>query len=41
MKDYGIPESALDLLAKDGSKQRRLLDRSPLQLDIKDIRKIY
>lgn len=41
LKDFDIPESALERLAADASKQKRLLDRSPLPLELEDIRNIY
>jgi alcohol dehydrogenase class IV len=38
---FDIPESALERLTQDGAKQKRLLARSPLQLEEEDIRVIY
>lgn len=41
LKDYGIPESALNNLTDDAVKQKRLLSRSPKKLDWEDIYQIY
>lgn len=41
LSQFDIPESALEELTKDGVKQKRLLARSPMELDAADIHKIY
>jgi alcohol dehydrogenase len=41
LKDYQIPEFALVSLTEDAIKQKRLLARSPLPLNKKDIYQIY
>jgi alcohol dehydrogenase len=41
LKDFQIPESALERLTQDGLRQKRLLARSPLPLQEDDIRRIY
>lgn len=41
LKDYRIPESALSSLTEDAVKQKRLLARSPMPLNKKDIYEIY
>ncbi|MCD7035404.1 iron-containing alcohol dehydrogenase [Metabacillus sp. GX 13764] len=41
LAEFGVTEGALPLLAKDAEKQKRLLARSPLALEIKDILTIY
>lgn len=41
LRDYGIPEDAVGLLAEDGIQQRRLLARSPRVLSGEDILSIY
>ncbi|MHA6252211.1 iron-containing alcohol dehydrogenase [Oceanobacillus sp. CAU 1775] len=41
LKEFGIPEEAIEKLAVDGSKQKRLLERSPRRLEMDDIRKIF
>src|SRR5690554_4878017 len=41
LKDFGIPESALGLLASQGNKQTRLLARCPVTLDEQAIFEIY
>ncbi|MCR8633691.1 iron-containing alcohol dehydrogenase [Paenibacillus radicis (ex Xue et al. 2023)] len=41
LRGFNIPESALESLAEDGIKQKRLLARSPLTLHKEDIRTIY
>ncbi len=41
LKSFNIPGEALDQLTNDAIKQRRLLARSPMSLDIDDIYKIY
>lgn len=38
---FDIPESALESLTLEGTKQKRLLARSPLRLEKNDIREIY
>lgn len=38
---FGIPESALDSLTTDATKQKRLLGRCPMQLTQDDIHNIY
>ncbi|MGG4547712.1 iron-containing alcohol dehydrogenase [Rossellomorea marisflavi] len=41
LSQFDIPDSALEELTKDGVKQKRLLARSPMELDAADIHKIY
>lgn len=41
LSEFNIPDSALESLTQDGVKQKRLLSRSPLPLEEKDIREIY
>lgn len=41
LSQFGIPESALEELTKDGVKQKRLLARSPMVLEETDIHRIY
>ncbi|MBA4494040.1 iron-containing alcohol dehydrogenase [Paenactinomyces guangxiensis] len=41
LREFNIPEEALDCLTEDGLKQKRLLARSPLPLKKEDIHKIY
>ncbi|KIY23457.1 MULTISPECIES: iron-containing alcohol dehydrogenase [Mesobacillus] len=41
LSEFNIPDSALESLTQDGAKQKRLLSRSPLPLEEKDIREIY
>lgn len=41
LKDFGIPESALGLLASQGNMQTRLLARCPIALDEQAIFEIY
>ncbi|MHA6258920.1 iron-containing alcohol dehydrogenase [Sporosarcina sp. CAU 1771] len=41
LKDYNIKTEDLDRLAENGAKQKRLLSRSPKQLDITSIETIY
>lgn len=41
LQEFSIPESALPLLVEDGVKQKRLLARSPMPLEKKDIAAIY
>lgn len=41
LSEFGISESSLDNLTRDGVKQKRLLARSPMTLGQEDIRVIY
>jgi alcohol dehydrogenase len=41
LKDFGIQESNLDLLAKNGIEQRRLLARSPKLFTLETVRQVY
>lgn len=41
LQGFGITEDALDSLADDAMKQQRLLARSPMQLERKDVYQIY
>lgn len=41
IKDYGIKETDLDLMAQNATEQKRLLGRCPRMLKLEDIRKIY
>ncbi|MDR4938395.1 iron-containing alcohol dehydrogenase [Rossellomorea marisflavi] len=41
LSEFGISESSLDALTRDGVKQKRLLARSPMTLGEEDIRVIY
>ncbi|ANU24162.1 iron-containing alcohol dehydrogenase [Planococcus donghaensis] len=41
LKEFGIQEEALDSLADDGIKQKRILARSPMLLEREDIFAIY
>ncbi|MGB6407667.1 MAG: iron-containing alcohol dehydrogenase [Planococcus donghaensis] len=41
LKEFGIQEDALDSLADDGIKQKRILARSPMPLEREDIFAIY
>ncbi len=41
LSEFGISESSLDNLTRDGVKQKRLLARSPMTLGEEDIRVIY
>lgn len=41
LKEFGIKEDALDSLADDGIKQKRILARSPMPLEREDIFAIY
>lgn len=41
LKEFGIQEDALDSLADDGIKQKRILARSPMPLEREDIFTIY
>jgi alcohol dehydrogenase len=41
LREYGIPEKALEILTDDAIKQKRLLARSPLTLGREDIYEIY
>ncbi|WP_430494336.1 iron-containing alcohol dehydrogenase [Rossellomorea marisflavi] len=41
LSEFGITESSLDALTRDGVKQKRLLARSPMALWQEDIRVIY
>ncbi len=41
LAEFNIPESALESLSQDAIKQTRILARSPLTLNIDDIRAIY
>lgn len=41
LKEFDIPESAIESLTQDGVKQKRILARSPLPLLEDDIRKVY
>ncbi|WP_110927291.1 iron-containing alcohol dehydrogenase [Bacillus massiliglaciei] len=41
LKGFSIPEEALEALTRDAEKQTRLLSRSPMMLEKKDIFQIY
>jgi alcohol dehydrogenase class IV len=41
LRDVGIPEDAIELLATDAMKQTRLLVNNPRPLTIEDARAIY
>ncbi|MFD0959871.1 iron-containing alcohol dehydrogenase [Paenibacillus chungangensis] len=41
LQEYGIPESAIPVLAEDAATQTRLLSRSPVKLDYAAIEAIY
>nr|WP_308645043.1 iron-containing alcohol dehydrogenase [Paenibacillus sp. EPM92] len=41
LQAYGIEEKDIELLAQDGAKQTRLLQRSPKALTLDDIRHVY
>ncbi|PTX64429.1 alcohol dehydrogenase class IV [Melghirimyces profundicolus] len=41
LKEYGIKEKDLDILAENGIEQKRLLARSPRPFDVKTVRQVY
>lgn len=41
LKDYGVKETDLDLLAKNGIEQKRLLARSPRPYSLETVRQVY